>query len=77
MLYLHHRTNIWQGEFPIENTAEDGWANTAPVNSFSKNSYGIHNMVGNVWEWTNDFWNIHHNSSFIINPVSLIFIIWH
>ncbi|KAE9536544.1 hypothetical protein AGLY_007333 [Aphis glycines] len=63
-----HRTNIWQGEFPFKNTAEDGWATTAPVNTFPKNGYGLYNMVGNVWEWTNDFWSVHHDQSFTVNP---------
>lgn len=43
--------NIWQGEFPIENTLEDGFANTAPAKSYQPNGYGIYQMIGNVWEW--------------------------
>lgn len=43
--------NIWQGRFPNRNTGADGWSNTAPVDSFSPNGYGLYNMVGNVWEW--------------------------
>lgn len=67
-----HRANIWQGEFPFKNTAEDGWATTAPVDSFPENGYGLFNMVGNVWEWTNDFWSVHHDQAFSVNPVSFI-----
>ncbi|KAL4149422.1 hypothetical protein QTP88_003374 [Uroleucon formosanum] len=63
-----HRTNIWQGEFPFKNTAEDGWATTAPGNAFPKNGFGLHNMVGNVWEWTSDFWSVDHDQSFTVNP---------
>lgn len=68
--FVYLRTNIWQGEFPIKNTAEDGWATTAPVNSFPENSYGLYNMVGNVWEWTNDFWSVNHDQSLKVKPVS-------
>ncbi|WP_118135433.1 formylglycine-generating enzyme family protein [Oceanicella sp. SM1341] len=49
-----HRMNIWQGRFPLENTAEDGHAGTAPVDSYPPNAYGLHNMTGNVWEWVAD-----------------------
>lgn len=44
--------NIWQGTFPQEDTGADGFAGPAPVLNFEPNGYGLHNMVGNVWEWT-------------------------
>jgi sulfatase modifying factor 1 len=49
--------NIWQGEFPEVNTAEDGWITTAPVRSFRPNDYGVHESVGNVWEWCADWFS--------------------
>jgi formylglycine-generating enzyme len=49
-----HRCNIWQGRFPDLNTQDDGHLGTAPVTAYPANGYGLHNMVGNVWEWTAD-----------------------
>lgn len=49
--------NYWQGLFPFANTREDGWERTSPVRSFPPNGYGIFDMVGNVWEWTRDWWS--------------------
>lgn len=66
--YGKHWTNIWQGKFPDENMAEDGFIGTAPVNAFPPNKYGLHQMVGNVWEWTMDWWQINHNYDLLNNP---------
>jgi sulfatase modifying factor 1 len=48
--------NFWQGSFPFQNTMEDGYARTSPVDAFPANGYGVHDMIGNVWEWTIDWY---------------------
>lgn len=65
------RVNIWQGEFPARNTAEDGYKSTSPVTAFPQNKYGLHNIVGNVWEWTSDWWVTNHSHDQQTNPVSI------
>lgn len=50
-----HRMNVWQGEFPAENTNADGWYGTAPVDAYPPNGYGLYNPTGNVWEWCSDW----------------------
>ncbi len=54
------RANTWQGTFPNENLALDGYERTSPVTAFPPNGYGIQDMIGNVWEWTQDFYSASH-----------------
>ncbi|KAA2211403.1 formylglycine-generating enzyme family protein [Teichococcus oryzae] len=52
--------NTWQGEFPWQNLASDGYEGTSPVGAFPANGYGLFDMAGNVWEWTCDFFRPRH-----------------
>jgi formylglycine-generating enzyme len=55
--------NTWQGEFPWQNLATDGYEGTSPVVAFPANGYGLYDMAGNVWEWTADFFRPSHPES--------------
>jgi formylglycine-generating enzyme len=54
-----HMANTWQGQFPWENTIDDGFEGIAPAMSFPPNGYGLYEMTGNVWEWTTDWFQEH------------------
>ena len=57
-----HMANTWQGNFPHQNLNEDGFPRTSPVTAFPPNGYGVYDMIGNVWEWTNDWYSPKHEA---------------
>ncbi len=51
-----HMANTWQGQFPWQQLCRDGYERTSPVDAFPPNGYGIYDMIGNIWEWTMDWY---------------------
>lgn len=66
-----YMANTFQGGFPVTNTGDDGFRGTAPVRSYPSNDYGLYDIIGNVWEWTSDYFDVGYYSQLAQSGVAV------
>ncbi len=69
---LPNMANTWTGKFPSKNNAKDGFENAAPVGSYPGNNFGLKDMSGNVWEWTQDWYNTNYYKKRLIENDTIL-----